>query len=64
MSENFDANHRCKILKKVIEEACVMLGLNLCVYGGKIGFVDQKQSKIVALWEPKFQSHEDEGNYE
>lgn len=35
MSENFNVKHRCKILKKIIEEACVMLGLNLCVYDGK-----------------------------
>lgn len=41
-----------------------MLGLNLCVYDGKIGFVDQKQSKIVALWEPKFQGREDKESYE
>mgnify|MGYP000260152832 CR=1 FL=1 len=48
--QEFDSQHRCEILKKVIEEACIMLGLNLCIYDGKIGFVDQEERKIVGLW--------------
>lgn len=37
-------------LKKLIEMSAVACGLNLTVYDGKIGFVDQEQQKIVALW--------------
>lgn len=40
---------RCILLKEMIENACIVTGLNLCVYEGKIGFVDQENMKIVAL---------------
>ena len=40
-------------LKKAIEKAAIKDGLNLTVYDGKIGFVDQEQKKIVALWTPE-----------
>ena len=41
-------------MKKTIEQAAIWYGLNLTVYDGKIGFVDQKQKKIVALWKPEY----------
>ena len=41
-------------MKKEIESIAIEYGLNLTVYDGKIGFVDQKQGKIVALWEPEY----------
>lgn len=45
---------RVVYLKSVIEKGCILAGLNLTVYDGKIGFVDQNQNKIVALWEPQY----------
>ena len=41
-------------LKRAIEKAAIRYGLNLTVYQGKIGFVDQKAQKIIALWEPQY----------
>lgn len=41
-------------LKSLIEMAAVACRLNLTVYEGKIGFVDQEQQKIVALWGPEY----------
>ena len=41
-------------MKKEIESIAMEYGLNLTVYDGKIGFVDQEQKKIVALWNPEF----------
>lgn len=41
-------------LKQLIEMSAVACGLNLTVYEGKIGFVDQEQQKIVALWGPEY----------
>lgn len=38
-----------------IEEACIKRGLNLTIHDGKIGFVDQKEKKIVMLWNPEYQ---------
>ena len=48
-------NTREKVIemKKEIERLAVEYGLNLTVYDGKIGFVDQKQKKIIALWSPE-----------
>lgn len=45
---------RVELLKAAIEKVCCVFGLNLTVYNGKIGFVDQEQRKIVALWEPAY----------
>ena len=33
-----------------IEQAAIDFGLNLTIYEGKIGVVDQKERKIIALW--------------
>ncbi len=41
-------------LQKEIETACVRYGLNLTIYDGKIGFVDQTNRKIVMLWEANY----------
>ena len=41
-------------MKLAIEVIAVQYGLNLTVYDGKIGFVDQEQKKIVALWTPEY----------
>ena len=45
-------------MKKGIELLAVQYGLNLTVYDGKIGFVDQEQKKIVALWSPEYKLSE------
>ncbi len=47
---------RVAIMQKLIETAGATCGLNLTVYDGKIGFVDQEQKKIVALWEPQYRA--------
>ncbi len=41
-------------LQKEIEAACIKHGLNLTIYDGKIGFVDQVDRKIVMLWQPTY----------
>lgn len=52
---------RVKYLMSVIEKGCMLSGLNITVYEGKIGFVDQSQSKIVALWEPQYTMNDAKG---
>lgn len=47
-------NARVGYLISVIEKGCILAGLNLTVYEGKIGFVDQKEKKIVAVWNPEY----------
>lgn len=49
-----DANEKVIKMKSKIEKIAKKYGLNLTVYDGKIGFVDQEQKKIVALWTPNF----------
>lgn len=41
-------------LKESIEREAIKYGLNLTIHEGKIGFVDQKEKKIVAVWNPEF----------
>lgn len=48
-------------MKQKIEQAAIECGLNLTVYDGRIGFVDQDQMKIVALWNPEHSLRELEG---
>ena len=48
-------------MKEAIEMIAIQYGLNLTVYDGKIGFVDQDQKKIVALWTPNFSMQAEEG---
>jgi len=45
-------------MKRDIEQIAREYGLNLTVYDGKIGFVDQEQKKIVALWTPEYKLSE------
>ena len=33
-----------------IQAAAIEFGLNITIYDGKIGFVDQSEGKIIALW--------------
>ncbi len=42
-------------LIRLIKMACVACGLNLTVYDGKIGVVDQEAGKIIVVWEPQYQ---------
>jgi hypothetical protein len=41
-------------LKQMIVDACIASGLNICVSDGKIGFVDQEERKIIAVWDPQY----------
>lgn len=41
-------------LKEEIEVACIKHGLNLTIYNGGIGFVDQAAKKIVMVWRPNY----------
>ncbi len=45
---------RVNRMVKAIEKAAIRNRLNLTIYNGKIGFVDQEQRKIVALWEANY----------
>lgn len=47
---HMDSRMRALALKKAIEKACIAHGLNLTIYDGRIGFVDQEAGKIIALW--------------
>ena len=47
---HMDSKMRALALKKAIEKACIAHGLNLTIYDGRIGFVDQEEGKIVMLW--------------
>ena len=57
-----DAQIRAVALKADIEQACIRHGLNLTVYDGRIGFVDQEARKIVVLWNPEHKLSEVSGN--
>ena len=41
-------------LMQDIEAACINRGINLTVYNGKIGFVDQELKKIVMVWDANY----------
>ncbi len=41
-------------LKEKIESICIQEGFNLTIYDGAIGFVDQKENKIVMWWKPQY----------
>ena len=49
-----EAQKRALNLKQEIEEACIRNNLNMTIYDGMIGFVDQSQWKIVMVWNPKY----------
>ena len=45
---------RVQTLVAFIRNACIICGLNITIFDGKIGFVDQKSKKIVAAWAPEY----------
>lgn len=45
---------RVELLTGLIQQSCMVVGLNLTVYEGKIAFVDQAEKKIVAVWNPEY----------
>ena len=49
-----EAQKRALNLKQEIEEACIRNNLNMTIYDGMIGFVDQSQWKIVKVWNPEY----------
>lgn len=49
---------RALALKKEIENACIKHGLNLTIYEKKIGFVDQKEKKIVMVWNAEYHAED------
>nr|DAU15698.1 MAG TPA: hypothetical protein [Caudoviricetes sp.] len=49
-----EAQKRALNLKQEIEEACIRNNLNMTIYDGMIGFVDQSQWKIVMVWNPEY----------
>lgn len=40
-------------LTQEIKEICTKYNLNLAVFDGKIGFIDQTENKIIPLLEPQ-----------
>lgn len=48
-----NAQKRAAQLKKEIEKLCIRNKLNLTIHDGGIGFVDQKEKKIVMVWRPE-----------
>lgn len=53
-----EAQKRALNLKQEIEEACIRNNLNMTIYDGMIGFVDQSQRKIVMVWNPEYKKRE------
>lgn len=49
-----EVQERAVKLKEEIESACIQKGINLTIYDGGIGFVDQKENKIVMVWKPQY----------
>lgn len=45
---------RVATMRNLIVAAGISCGLNLTIYEGKIGFVDQEHKKIVAVWNPEY----------
>jgi len=45
---------RVQTLVAFIRNACRICGLNITIFDGKIGFVDQEAKKIVAAWAPEY----------
>lgn len=54
-----DMQKKALKLKEDIEKACIKRGLNLTIYNGKLGFVDQSKRKTVMLWSPKYKLNGD-----
>lgn len=49
VSEMTKEERVCGMIAK-IQEAVIEFGLNIAIVEGKIGFVDQEEGKIIALW--------------
>ena len=54
-----DIKKRVEKLRRAIEKAAIKYRLNLTIYDGKLGFVDQEQKKIVALWNSNYKLEEE-----
>ncbi len=54
-----DMQRKALKLKEDIEKACIKRGLNITIYNGKLGFVDQRKRKIVMLWSPEYKLNGD-----
>lgn len=54
-----DMQRKALKLKEDIEKACIKRGLNITIYNGKLGFVDQSERKIVMLWNPEYKLNGD-----
>ncbi len=52
--EKNDIEQRVSRMMAAIQRAAIRNRLNLTIYEGKIGFVDQEHRKIVALWEANY----------
>lgn len=54
-----DVKLRVENMIDEITRAAIKNRLNLTVYNEKIGFVDQEQRKIVALWDAEYKMPEE-----
>ena len=54
-----DVKLRVENMIDEITQAAIKNRLNLTVYNEKIGFVDQEQRKIVALWDAEYKMPEE-----
>ena len=52
--EKSDIEKRVSRMMEAIQRAAIKNRLNLTIYEGKIGFVDQEHRKIVALWDANY----------
>ena len=60
-AEKNDIEQRVSRMVAAIERAAIKNRLNLTIYEGTIGFVDQEHRKIVALWGANYTMPEQEG---
>lgn len=49
-----DAQKRATMCLDDIQDVCIKHKLNLTILDDGIGFVDQKENKVVMVWHPKF----------
>lgn len=52
--ETTEIQKKVSALVADIQVACAKHDLNMTLYDGGIGFVDQKSRTIVAIWKPTF----------
>lgn len=53
-TEKNGIEQRVSRMMNAIQRAAIKNRLNLTIYEGKIGFVDQEHRKIVALWDANY----------